>query len=127
MKKVIFLFFLLVLVACNKDKPKAGKYWATFKYDNPAMTAQSTNIEITDVGKGSVKINGYSLKKDKKNISGEITYLPGIGSFITIDGKWKRKNGIYKYVINGTFKQLINQSAGGSTAEVTGVFEMKSL
>lgn len=98
-------------------------YWGEF-YTKDTLGANLTRydhaITVDEPSENSVNINGYTLEKKGNSISGQMGYTPAfpLAIAVTIDGKWKNKNGDYK--IEGDF------SAVGHSVSYFGSFKMGS-
>ncbi len=104
---------IFIWTGCTKDKPAPGRYRATFIYEMPTELAKYTDgIEISDPSENSISINGSILSKNGKKIEGEIISLPGVGSYIHIDGEWSKKFLQSEYKISGAFTQRYSQHGG---------------
>lgn len=123
MKNLIYLILVFLAFSCNKDKPEAGTYWAVFTYDYPQSWIKSANIKVESPEKNSIIIANNLCNKDGKYITAENIYITGIGSYLSINGKWEKKSG--QYLISGTFSQIDYQ--GGNQYQYNGSFEIKSL
>ena len=123
MKNLSYLILFFTLLSCNKEKPEAGMYFAVFTYNNPPSLVKSANVKVDSPDKNSIIIANNLCNKNGKNITAENIYIPGIGSYLSLNGKWKKKSG--HYLIAGTFNQIDYQ--GGNQYEYNGSFEIKSL
>lgn len=110
-------------VACKKNMPRRGLYWGEFYTQDSAgaaITKYDHSIQIDEVSESSVSINGAKLEKNGNSIKGPMGYTPAFPASvaITLDGKWKNKNGYY--TITGNF------SAVGNLVNYFGTFKMGS-
>lgn len=135
-QKINIAFFILLSIAfsCRKNKPKVGLYKATFHYTYPdTWDDDVVYYKITETNKsyfliGISDILGTTIfpfedtiYKDKKNISGQLSYYSA-GPFI-LTGKWS-KNILNDYLIEGDFVRP--DYTQGGTFYYTGTFSMNS-
>ena len=150
-KLIIYLFTTIIVLAttsCNKDKPPAGMYAATFTgtYQDGSQSIPQNRAEVLWIINSYSKsiemavcstCTPFSLEKGgNKSITGiiDISRASGGGpiySFgpITINGKWSKKDGAY--IITGDFSYILKHIDDVNhtidTFEVVGSFEITPL
>lgn len=118
----ITIFFLLIGLSCNKEKPPVGKYTGLFTYTEPQGKVEFDYFEISESSKNYIVMNGSTLEKNGKEIVG--TIHTSFGSFINIKGKFSHRLFSKRHAIKGTFTQDLYQ--GGNHYIWSGTFEINS-
>lgn len=123
LKTLLIISLCTLFIGCNKEKPKPGQYAGFFHYDTPQVFEEYSQIELSESKSDYIIVNGSTLKKNGKKISGMIDVLD-FGSFVNIEGEWSHKLFSKNYTIKGTFTQIKYQ--GGNQYQYSGTFEIKS-
>ncbi|MDP4282631.1 MAG: hypothetical protein Q8867_10860 [Bacteroidota bacterium] len=131
----ISIVIAMLFIGCQKlpQGSYKGTYYLTFKdpQDSIHNSMFSYKASVYDISDHYITINGSTLNRDSKKITGIFCVVSSLGEGpfkINIDAKWKKTNG--KYRICGSFTTNFNYYQTGDpenpwvVVHGTGTFEL---